>query len=464
MDKRISLFFFLILSVLGKPDIFAQSDGSWYLLEFKDKGTEITIRDSFTKLLSKRALERRNNQQIPFDALDRPVYKGYLRDLEALGFRWFHPSKWLNSVVVTGDVSSISKMESLSYVRAVSYLGRIKQKNRPKQQAKTQKQLPEKDSAYYGLLTPAVNLLNGSFLHQNGYRGKNILITMLDAGYKGLNHWQGIKQLPMIGQNNLIHPHAPITRYSDHGTAVLGLMAMDQPGRYVGTAPDASFHCLITEMDRGEQLLEDYLWAVGVEYADSLGADIIVSSLGYGHFPKKQRRYSGKSLDGATSFSSRAASIAARKGLLVIVSAGNSDRKWNQITFPADAKGILAVGAVDLNGRPSSFSARGPTGDGRTKPDLVAPGEALPIWTESGLALRQGYGTSYAAPLVAGLAACLMQAYPDASVDDLIQAIKKTASHASKPDNLVGYGIPNFKKAFLFLQKRNAATIKSPGG
>jgi subtilisin family serine protease len=188
---------------------------------------------------------------------------------------------------------------------------------------------------------------------------------------------------------------------------------------------------------------EDY-WAAAVEFADSAGVDIINSSLGYHRFDDATQNYRYCDLDGNTAMISRTASMLARKGIILVNSAGNDGLgTWKKINVPADARDIITVGAVSANGDNAAFSAIGPTTDGRVKPDVMAMGSPTSVITGRG-SISKDIGTSFSAPLVAGMIACLWQAFPDKTALQIIEMVRKGGNRADCPDNILGYGIPDF--------------------
>ena len=236
-----------------------------------------------------------------------------------------------------------------------------------------------------------------------------------------------------------------------HGTSVLSTIGVIANGSLVGTAPHASFTLLKSEDADGEYIFEEYTWVCAAEYADSIGADIISSSLGYTTFDDTTQNHTWNDIDGETSVASMSATIAARKGILVCISAGNSgSQPWHKIGIPADADSILAVGAVDTLQQPASFTSVGPSADGRVKPDVAAMGKGTAVVDVGGNVVN-GNGTSFSCPIIAGMSACLWQAFPNATNMQIREAIIKSASQYYNPDTLLGYGIPNFYAAFFIL-------------
>ena len=301
-----------------------------------------------------------------------------------------------------------------------------------------------------------ITMVNGYPLHNSGYDGKNVLIAILDGGFinadliSSLNHVRsrnGIKATYDFNKNNEF-----VYNSTTHGTAVLSILAGRIPGVLEGTAPGADYLLLKTEDTESEFPCEEDYWAAGAEFADSSGADIISSSLGYFNFDDPSLNFKHSDLDGNSAFVTIAADIAAAKGILVVNSAGNERNKdWKQIIFPADGDSVVAVGAVDGNNIITIFSSAGPAVNGRIKPDNVAMGENVTIQTSPTI-IGMSNGTSFSCPVLSGMAACLLQAVPKALNTDIIEALHSAADRYKSPDSLYGYGIPDMVTALIKLQ------------
>ncbi len=301
-----------------------------------------------------------------------------------------------------------------------------------------------------------VTMVNGYPLHNSGYNGRGILIAVLDGGFtnasqisslNGLRARKGIK-----ATFDFVLKSASVYNYSSHGTNVLSVLAGKLEQQIEGTAQDADYMLLRSEDVSTEFPCEEDFWAAAAEYADSSGADIITSSLGYNTFDDPAMNYNTSQLDGNTAFITRVADIAASKGILVVNSAGNERKKeWQRIMFPADGDSVLAVGAVDGSRIIASFSSAGPSTDRRIKPDVSALGVNVPVQT-TGNTTGRSSGTSFSCPIIAGMAACLMQAVPRALNYDIITALRKSSDRHNEPDSLYGYGIPDMNAALVLLQ------------
>jgi hypothetical protein len=305
----------------------------------------------------------------------------------------------------------------------------------------------------YGYAYTQINQINGIPLHQDGYRGKGMVIAQLDAGYLDVPQQVLFDSLRadgrLLGTRDFVHPGSTsVYNESNHGRMVLSCMAANDRGVMIGTAPKASYWLLRTEDVSSESVLEEYNWISGSEYADSVGADIINSSLGYTAFNNPVDSYSYGDLNGKTAVSTRGAEIAASKGILVVNSAGNSgtDSNFPWIGAPSDGDSVLTVGAVTSNGTRASFSSIGPTADGRIKPTIMAMGQATTV-ADATNGILYANGTSFSSPIIAGMSACLWEAHPQATNMQVIEALKASASKYNSPDDMMGWGIPNFAKA-----------------
>jgi subtilisin family serine protease len=461
-------------------------------LELADKG-EQGPSDLASRLadaqagMEPRALARRQRAGLSpiVDWLDLPVHQPYLDTLAARGFRPFGASRWFNRVGVVECDPRILQAAELPFVRRVS----------PPEWGRAQRVVehsadivravaPAKSAAVaglgpgdYGVTLKQLQQIGATAVHDSGYSGAGVLIAVFDEGFNYFRKHEALRDLDVGGrtrdfvegdldvQDTLLSP-----AIFQHGTWCLSAIGGNRPGAYVGPGYGASFALARTENSASEKPIEMVWWAMAAEWADSLGADIISSSLGYNTFPDSAGTdLLVSQLDGHTATISRAAQIAASRGILVVSSAGNSgsDPTWDfRILFPADVNGdsLLAVGSVDSNGVRASSSSQGPTADGRTKPDLMARGSRA--WLASAGGNPQAYitasGTSFSCPLVAGLAACIWQAHPTWPAVWVAQALKRTASRASNPDNFYGWGLPSGPAALRHVP--DTAGVPGPGG
>jgi serine protease AprX len=425
-----------------------------HLIYFRDKaGTPFTTTQP-QAFLSARSLERRTRQNIAVQPRDLPVSPGYVSQLKAVpGARLWYTSRWFNAAVVASVVESQATIQTLPFVGSVMTLSRLQstaRKRDPHPVVLPQERLAS--PADYGSAYNQANMIGAVAMHSANFRGEGMQIAVFDAGFPGVRDIPAFK--PLFAENrlastfNFVDKSPDVYLRDDHGTDCLSTMAANQPGFFIGTAPNATYHLCITEDAASEQPVEEMNWLVAAEYADSVGVDIISSSLGYNTFSFPATDYTYADLNGRTAISSRAATVAARVGMLVVNSAGNEGANgWHYITAPADADSILTVGAVDANGRLASFSSVGPTADGRIKPNVVAQGVQAAILTPSGAASR-GNGTSFSCPITAGMVAGFWQANRMLSAQQVIGFLQRSGTQAAAPDNLQGYGLPNFVRAY----------------
>lgn len=435
--------------LLGLAWLSASAQENRYMVFFKDKaGTPYTITDP-VGFLSGKAIDRRLRQGIDVTEQDLPVQPSYVQGVRGQGVNTFFTTRWLNGVLIQCDPSLIAGVESLPYVDHVEFVAPL-----PKLQTGGRRSL-SLHSRKTGLGAETENQLTMvgiDRMHEASYSGAGVTIAVLDSGFPGVNTaapFAGIfteKRFNDSVSYDFVHNTSQVFQYDDHGTEVLSVIAAEIPDAFTGGAYDANFQLFVTEDVPTEYRIEEYNWLFAAEKADSAGADIIQSSLGYYDFDDAAMNYTRDQMDGKTTVVSRAAQWAADRGIVVVVSAGNEGNipSWRIITAPADAEDVLAVGAVDSNLRKSSVSSIGPSADNRIKPDLVALGVGVRV-VKPGGQITSVSGTSLATPLVTSLAAGILQRYPDLTAREVISLLKATASQAKNPDNLLGYGIPNFQ-------------------
>lgn len=439
-DKIVRL---LAAFLLIFPFVKSSGQGNYFIrVYFRDKGNNPSY--DATDILSERALARREKAGVPpVDYRDFPVNRQYINSIITIGFKLHSTSRWMNTALFeTGDVPLTDNIKALPYVADVKIVKTPGIKS--KFINKLDFELYNTGQAPYDR---PITMLNGQTLHKSGFTGKNILIAVLDGGFTSADKIESLKNLRtrngIISTYDFVNNTKPVYNSSTHGTSVMSILAGDLPGYIAGTAPGADYILLKTEDVNTEFPCEEDFWAAGAEYADSAGADIISSSLGYYEFDDPSMNYKHSELDGNTAFVTRAADIAASKGILVVNSAGNErDNTWQRIIFPSDGDSVLAIGAVDENKAISSFSSSGHAMDGRIKPDVSAMGVLVPLQTSAGLVSRAS-GTSFSCPVISGMCACLLQAVPMAKNYDVITALHGGSDRFTNPDSLYGYGIPD---------------------
>ncbi len=437
---------------------WAQDTVYKYWVELTDKaGCAYTLQQP-EAYLSARALERRARQQIAVDSLDLPVSEVYLNRFRQAGFIVQNRSKWLNGVTLfAASDTQAAILDTLPFVKDYRLYDRgprkapnVKVPRRGEEVEPVPFDTPF-SQGYYAYAYDAIAQLGGIPLHRSGYRGEGMLIGVCDGGFPGVDSVPFFDSLRAEGRlvatrdfvwddNNLYNIHM-------HGTLVLSTMAANVPGQFVGTAPKASYVLCRTESTLSETPLEEYNWVAAAEYLDSLGVDIVTTSLGYFSFDDSTLNHTNDDLDGRTVDMSRAADIAVSRGMLVLNAAGNEgDADSPHLNIPADAARVLTVGACNLDGEVCDFSSYGPTADLRVKPDVLAQGYKVSCITSAGL-VNHVSGTSLACPLMAGMMACLWQRYPDLSPGQLCDSVRSWGSLTESVDNRGGYGIPDFGRA-----------------
>ena len=459
--KKINLLFILILFLFAKTS-FSQRQVSpnHYCVYFADKkGTPFNINQP-TKFLSQKAIDRRTKYNIKITTEDLPVNPAYVKQLKDIGFKIIETSKWLNcAIVYTKNPDLLSKLDNLTFVQKDFTKKTIKKKtiqNEPNK-IKVKKKREKLEKKYkYGKGSNQIKKLNGDYLHNKGYSGEGMTIAVLDGGFYHVNTLPAFDSLwsnnQILGWYDFVDGDTTVWDADTHGMMVLSIIAANIPDEFVGTAPKADFWLIRTENTASEYVIEEYNWVCGAEFADSVGVDIIHSSLGYFHFDDEQD-YTYADMDGNTAICTIGSDIAASKGILLNTSAGNSGLSEDKyISAPADADSCLTIGATWRGGKSVGFTSRGPTYDNRIKPNVSAKGAFTTIQTADG-GLGKSFGTSLSGPIIAGLAACLWQAFPELNNMGIIDVIQKSANKYTKPNEKLGYGLPDFHKAFLLLNK-----------
>ncbi|WP_431244767.1 S8 family serine peptidase [Flavobacterium sp. P21] len=429
--------------------MFSQEDAWIY---FKDKPSSQSFLDKPSDMLAQRSLTRRTAQNIALDITDVPVEETYLSQIKSsTGITVLAKSKWLNALHIRGTQTNILTLKSLSFVDKVVFTNKILNTEKRVNEnisARTNNKLKTNIDYAYGNSASQIQMLNGQALHKQNYTGSGKIIAVLDAGFPGVNTAQPFQNLQtnnrILGGYDFVNRNANFYTGDNHGTLVLSTMGGYKENSLVGTAPDASYYLFITENDASENPIEESLWVEATEKADSLGVDIITTSLGYFEFDKTGESHTYSDMNGSTTFISRGAEMAFSKGIIVLASAGNEGRTPEpHIGAPADAVSVLAVGSVTSAKVRSDFSSIGPSFDNRIKPDIMAQGTATVISDASGN-IGTANGTSFSCPVMAGLVACLWQAFPTKTNKEIRQMILQSADRYNAPDNNYGYGIPNF--------------------
>ncbi|MCK5028557.1 MAG: S8 family serine peptidase [Bacteroidales bacterium] len=444
----------LISSLLFFLNSYSQVAENCYRLFLTDKNnTEFSIYNP-GEFLSQESINRRINQGINITENDLPVSNEYIDSLKSLGLKVLTKSKWFNSVIVySTNLSLIDTITQLGFIKSKqqNYSSITSSSLKNSLQRKNLTQISETYYPDYGSSGIQISMLNGHVLHRSGYSGSGMTIAVIDAGFYNVDILPAFDSLwinnQILGVKDFVDNDNQVFDAPSHGMKVLSIMGGNLPGELIGSAPKANYWLLRSEDNSSEQTIEEDYWVAAAEFADSVGVDIINSSLGYTEFDISDQNYTYSDLNGNTTIITKAADIAASKGILVISSAGNlGDDPWKYISAPADGDSVLTVGAVDFYANYAYFSGIGPTSDGRIKPNIAAIGLHTVLMGIDGN-VTTGNGTSFSAPLISGLAACLWESSPELTNMEIFKKIEKSAHHYSNPDYNMGYGIPDFGKA-----------------
>jgi serine protease AprX len=449
-------FFLFLLLICTSNVLIAQNKK--YIVYFTDKNNNLYTLSNPSAYLSLKSIQRRLDQNINITTSDLPVTPDYLDSLVAKGAQVLYSLKWLNAAIVSADSLEMVDINTLPFVKNNKSVAR---KMTAKEYCNTEsieKKESSQSSPDYGISFDQVNMLEADEMHNDGFHGEGMLVALLDAGFKNassvsfLNHLYSNSKI--ISTYDFVDNESDVYDDDQHGLEVLSSIGAYLPGSLIGTAYRASFVLLRTEDAFTETEIEESNWARGAEYADSIGVDIISSSLGYTTFDTNSVDHTHQDLDGNTTIAAIAADQAASKGILVLCSAGNEGHNsWHKISTPADGDSVLAIGAVDYNMQYVDFSSVGPSADGRIKPDLAAMGSVVILGSPSG-GITTASGTSFSCPLTAGLAAGLWQSFPKLNNMQIAEALKKSATQYANPDYYLGYGIPRYTKAKEYINFR----------
>ncbi|MFW5793228.1 MAG: S8 family serine peptidase [Bacteroidota bacterium] len=469
----------ILIIILFPFCLFAGDNDSftagYYWVSFLDKEYSPYSLDNPEEFLSDASIQRRIKFDIELNDMDLPVSPIYVDSVSDVA-SVLYTSKWFNAALVKiQSVDEYTDIMGFSFFRDIRFAKSLS----TKKTNKISKSPPHYSDDFdfyshlltsinynglysfatplndYGQMGDQIRLLNGDKLHNDGYWGEGVSIALLDAGYTNVDYINAFSHLwdsdNVLGYYNIVDDGQSVFDSHYHGTMVLSVMAANIPGEVKGAAPEASYWLIRTEDASTEYIIEEYNWLKGAEIADSAGVYIINSSLGYSEFDDSSQNYTYEDLDGVTSISAQAANYAHDRGILVFSSAGNyGSGIWLYIGTPADSFGAIAVGATNLDGERASFSSIGPSADGRVKPDVMAPGENVTVIDTDGF-ITYSNGTSFSSPILAAVAACLWEEFPEKSNDVIKEAIIRSASHYLDPDEFYGYGIPDFTLARIIL-------------
>lgn len=446
MRKFVLLAFALIFS-LGVFAQFTTDDTLKYRISLKDKAaTEYSLQKP-EKYLSEKSIERRKRQGLAIDSTDLPVCRKYVDAIRKKGVHVLVTGKWDNFVTVScKDSTLINEIAKLPFVRSTERVWKGVVQKALKRDSLIN--APLRSDSLYGPAITQLEMSRANLLHNAGFKGQGMTIAVIDAGFHNADKIEAMKNINILGVRDFVNPEADIYAESSHGMCVLSCMAMNQPNVMIGTAPEASYWLLRSEDEYSEHLVEQDYWAAAIEFADSVGVDVVNTSLGYYSFDDPTKDYRYRDLNGHYALMSREASKAADKGMVLVCSAGNSGAgSWKKITPPGDAENVITVGAISKEGVLAPFSSVGNTADGRVKPDVVAVGLGADVMGTDGN-LRRANGTSFSSPIMCGMVACLWQSCPQLTAKQIIELVRKSGDRADFPNNIYGYGIPDLWKAY----------------
>ncbi|WCO02485.1 S8 family serine peptidase [Psychroserpens ponticola] len=447
--KKLLLLGILLFQYLS----FAQEHAWVYLTDKENVAASIA---NPILILTQNAIDRKADKNIPIDERDVPVNENYITQLKSeTGIIVMAKSKWFNAVYVIGlEEVNISDLMDLDFVESIDFAN--KQLNAESRIALNNNKFEIEESLIdfdYGNTLNQVEMIGVDHLHLSDYTGEGVVVAVLDAGFPNVDTIDAFQRLrdndDLLGGYDFVSRNSNVYEYdgNEHGTRVLSDMAGFIQDEFVGTAPDASYYLFRTEDSSGEMPVEESYWVEAAERADSLGVHIINSSLGYRVFDNDNYSYMPSDMNGTTAFITKGANIANEKGILVVNSAGNSGNSdWQIVGAPADASGVLSIGAVDSDGNYASFSSRGDANQPTQKPDVVARGASAAVVNSSNEIISNS-GTSFSSPIMAGGIASLWQALPDATNEEIKQYVRMSASQYNTPDFFLGFGIPNLELA-----------------
>lgn len=455
MRKLIS---FLAIALLA-TGASAQQDTLKYRISLKDKAaTEYSLKKP-EKYLSAKAIERRRKQNLPIDSTDLPVCRKYIDEIRKQGVKIVVTGKWDNFVTVScNDTTLIDRIAALPFVLSTEKVWISPGAGKPSMATERDSVLNQPTihpDSIYGRAITQIQMSNGDKLHEAGFKGQGMTIAVIDAGFHNVDKITAMQNIRILGTKDFVNQQADIFAESSHGMSVLSCIGMNRPDIMTGTAPEASFWLLRSEDEYSEHLVEQDYWSAAVEFADSVGVDVINTSLGYYSFDDKSKNYKYRDLDGRHALMSRQASHIADKGMILVCSAGNSSAgSWKKITPPGDADNVLTVGAIDKRAVLATFSSVGNTADHRVKPDVVAVGVGSDVIRTDGNQGRAN-GTSFSSPIMCGMVTCLWQACPTLTAKEVIELVRRSGDRAGFPDNIYGYGVPDMWKAYNDYKSNN---------
>ena len=448
----------LVLTILSIQQGVAQSQDAWVFFADKEN-VEVSLADPIL-IMTQEAIDRKELHGTAIDERDVPVNENYITQIKnATGITVRSKSKWMNCVYIIGSQPNIEALLDLPFVTNVEYADKSLNlfPGAPIENKFSLEEAGQNVIYNYGAAANQIEMLSGDYLHELDYSGEGMIVAVLDAGFPSIDTNPGFQK--MRDENRILGTYDFEARTENvDGTSSHGFVTSSDIGgflqnEFVGTAPQASFYFFVTEYTPSETPVEEAWWVEALERSDSLGVDVVNTSLGYRGFDNPNYDHNYEDLDGQTTFSARGANIAFDKGMILVTSAGNGgNTSFPTVGTPGDSPGTLTVGAVNSNGIYVAFSSIGPTVDGRVKPDVMAQGSNAAVINTGGN-IDFSSGTSFSSPIMAGVITCLWQSRPDVPNGHIMQIVKESANLYNNPTDQMGYGIPNFENAYVALQE-----------
>lgn len=421
-----------------------------YLVTFRDKTNSPYSVAKPLEFLSQRSVNRRQKQNITVKTRDLPVNPTYISEIRKTGAKIWFTSRWMNAALIQTSDANLQTILKMPFVKGLEVNGTVDNPNTRSARKESKFKILDNQSYNYGLAKVQNEMIGVNVMHDLGFRGEGMMIGVLDAGFNNANKIPALKPLfdegRIVGTYDFVKKEPSVYEDDEHGTEVLSCMGTFLEGTMIGTAPKASYLLLRSEDAPSEYIIEEANWLFAAEYADSVGVDLINSSLGYTTFDDSKTDHTYVQLDGNTTIAARAADWAAGVGIVCVISAGNEGNgTWKYEGTPADADSVLAVGAVDAKRLYVRFSSLGIPTDPRIKPDVVAMGQGVAVIAPSGNVTTSS-GTSFSSPILCGMVAGYWQANPTLTAMQVMANVRKSGSQVDKPDKILGYGIPNLFK------------------
>lgn len=431
-----------------------------YLITFKDKTKSPFLVTKPLEFLSQRSVNRRQKQNITLKTRDLPVNPSYISEIKKTGAKVWYTSRWMNAALIQTSEANLQTVLKLPFVKGLEVNGTVDNPDSRSARKVSKYQTHENKSLNYGKAKIQNEMIGVNVMHDLGYRGGGMMICILDAGFNNVDQIPAFKALfdenRIVGTYDFVKKETSVYEDDGHGTSVLSCMGASLEGSMIGTAPKASFLLLRSEDASSEYIIEEANWLFAAEYADSVGVDLINSSLGYTTFDDAKTDHTYAQLDGNTTIAARAADWAASVGIICVISAGNDGNSaWKYISTPADADSVLTIGGVDANKLYAKFSSQGIPNDIRIKPDVVAMGQSVAVIAPSGN-VSTASGTSFSAPILCGMVAGYWQANPTLTAIQVMENVRNSGSQAAKPDKILGYGIPNLFRVLAIQEEASS--------